>query len=253
MLLGVLAIVALYAVKDVWRRKQRNDWQRELQVALVIAARGPVAPEALAALRSEVPKLESRLAAEFARYGRRGRPFSFHVYGPVAVDEGAPQAASDGLVDLAKHAWALRRFTGELDERADVPSAGFDSRLYLVVRPPASEARLFVEGQSEQGGRVGIAEAELDVSMAPFVLFVAAHELMHTLGASDKYDARGRARVPDGLAEPELVPRYPQRYVEIMARNRPVAPDREEPPSSLDELRVGAVTAAEIGWLSDEH
>ena len=45
--------------------------------------------------------------------------------------------------------------------------------------------------------------------MADFALFVAAHELFHTLGATDKYDASGAALVPSGLAEPDLNPLVP--------------------------------------------
>jgi hypothetical protein len=107
---------------------------------------------------------------------------------------------------------------------------------------------MFVEGVSQQGGWVGIVEVELDESMVDFALFVATHELLHTLGASDKYDANGTI-VPDGLAEPDRSPLYPQRFVEVMARHRPIAPGHEVPPDSLTELRVGAVTAREIGWL----
>ena len=59
--------------------------------------------------------------------------------------------------------------------------------------------------------------------MVDFALFVFAHELMHTLGATDKYDGAGAALIPSGLAEPDAVPRFPQRFVEVMARNRPVA------------------------------
>jgi hypothetical protein len=154
----------------------------------------------------------------------------------------------DGVVDLAKHAWALHRFAADLDRRAEVPASGFDACVYLVVRPPARADRAFVEGQSEQGGRLAVARAELDESMAPLALFVATHELLHTLGASDKYDSAGRILVPSGLPEPDLVPRYPQRFAEVMARNLAIAPEVEEPPTTLAELAVGPETATEIGW-----
>lgn len=105
-----------------------------------------------------------------------------------------------------------------------------------------------VEGESEEGGRVGVVDVELDDSMADFALFVATHELFHTLGATDKYDEAGRTLLPAGLAEPSRVPLLPQAYAEVMARNRPVGPGLEVPPESLDELAVGPATAREIGW-----
>jgi len=106
-----------------------------------------------------------------------------------------------------------------------------------------------VEGFSESGGRVGVARVELDASSVDLGLFVAAHELLHTLGASDKYDARGSSRLPEGLGDPDQSPLYPQRGAEVMARNRVVAPGLELPPGSLDELTVNHWTAREIGWL----
>jgi hypothetical protein len=247
-LLSVLAIVALYAWNDVRRRRERNEWRRTLEIALVVVRDGPVSEPAVHALRSQTSELERVLAAQLARYrGAPARPFSFVVFGPVDRVAALPEAP-DGLVAAAKYAWQLRAFTSDVDERAGVPSRGFDARIYLVVRPPSRSG--FVEGMSEHGGRVGVALAELDETTIPLTLFVAAHELFHTLGANDRYDASGRTLVPDGLAEPDKVPLFPQRYAELMARNRPLAPDREVPPASLDELSVGATTAREIGWLT---
>jgi len=54
---------------------------------------------------------------------------------------------------------------------------------------------------------------------------VIAHELLHTFGATDKYDAGSDApRYPEGFAEPQREPRYPQRYAEIMAGRVPLGP-----------------------------
>jgi len=93
-------------------------------------------------------------------------------------------------------------------------------------------------------------EVELDRSMVDFALFVATHELMHTLGATEKYDAAGHVLVPAGLADPDQEPRYPQGRAEIMARSRAVAEGSEVPPESLDELAIGLATAREIGWVN---
>ena len=40
---------------------------------------------------------------------------------------------------------------------------------------------------------------------------VIAHELLHTLGATDKYDPVNNApRFPDGYGDPQQMPLYPQ-------------------------------------------
>jgi hypothetical protein len=249
-LLVVLVVVLLWGWRDVMSRRERNTWQRPLSVALVLGRRGAVTPAAVQAFRERVAGLDTRLAEECRRYTRRGmHPFAFTVFGPVDVAEGPPAVAGDGFLDAAQQAWAMWRWSSAIDDRAAVDSRSFDSRIYVVARPPASAQRELIEGESEAGGRLGIVEVELDDSMADFALFVATHELFHTLGATDKYDADGHTALPSGLAEPDLRPTFPQRFAEVMARNRPVEPGVEVPPLSLDELAVGPTTAAEIGWL----
>ncbi len=248
-LLGILAIVVLYAVKDVTQRRARTSWKRPLQVAFVVIRRGPVDDAVVKELAARSHDLESHLKSEMERYRDGERPFSFSVYGPVDASSDPPSPAGGGFIDLARASYDSWRYYRDIDQRADVPSAGFDSRIYLVVRPPINQRRKSVEGQSEEGGRIGSVAVELDSSMIDFALFVATHELLHTLGATDKYDAMGRARVPDGLGEPDRIPLYPQVFAEVMARNVALSPTEERPPDTLDELRVGAATAREIGWL----
>jgi len=252
-LLTVLFVVVLYAIQDYRSRRARNDWTRTLDVALVLVhveGRPAIDGSLLAVLRARAGTLEDRLHAEARRYRADAvRPFRIRVLGPVEVKSAAPTPASESAVDLASHTLDLRRWLADVDPRAGVDPDHYDTRIYVSVQRPASELRSFVEGQSQEGGRVGVVAVELDESMVDLTLFVTTHELLHTLGASDRYDATGRTVVPDGLAEPDRVPRYPQRFAEVMARNRPVSPTSEEIPSSLDELAVGARTATEIGWL----
>ncbi len=244
---AVLVIVALYAWHDHARRAARTEWKRTLDVAIIVVRDGAVGAPALEALRAQSRELESTLATQFARYqSAPERPFSFVVYGPAELGEPLPAPPGDGIFAGAKYAWHLRKFTADIDGRAGVPSRGFDARIYLVVKPPSD--RGFVEGMSEHGGRVGVALAELDESTVGLSLFVAAHELFHTLGATDRYDASGHTVFPDGLAEPDRSPPFPQRYAELMARNRPLDAEREVPPASLGELWVGKKTALEVGW-----
>jgi hypothetical protein len=78
---------------------------------------------------------------------------------------------------------------------------------------------------------------------------VIAHELLHTLGATDKYDVADNApRFPDGYGNPGQIPRFPQRTAELMAGRRMLAPDRWEQATSLDEVVIGPATAREINW-----
>jgi hypothetical protein len=44
------------------------------------------------------------------------------------------------------------------------------------------------------------------------------------------------------------VPLYPQRFAEIMAGRRMLAPDRWQQAADLDEVLIGPATALEIRW-----
>ncbi|MDH3553063.1 MAG: hypothetical protein OER22_10660, partial [Gammaproteobacteria bacterium] len=76
---------------------------------------------------------------------------------------------------------------------------------------------------------------------------IIAHEFLHTLGATDKYDpADGQPLAPDGLAEPERKPLYPQRYAEIMGGRIALAANDAVMPKSLKYTVIGPQTASEI-------
>lgn len=227
-LLFVLGIVVLYAWANVRSRRARNEWQRPVNVAIVLVRNGAVEPEAIEAMRARIAHLDVLLSRELHRYRTTpDHPFAFVVRGPVDLPSKRPELHSDGLLELARHALALSRWVAAVDERAKLPGSSFDSRVYVVLNMPAHGSLRFVEGSSEQGGRVGTLEVDLDATTIDSALFVTAHELFHTLGALDKYDAAAET----STAAHEL---------EIMDRGRV---------DTLDALRVNDTTAREIGWL----
>ena len=76
---------------------------------------------------------------------------------------------------------------------------------------------------------------------------VIAHEFLHTLGATDKYDpATAMPLAPHGLAEPERSPLYPQSKAELMGGRIPVSRDSARVPPSLRQVIIGPLTAQEI-------
>jgi hypothetical protein len=79
---------------------------------------------------------------------------------------------------------------------------------------------------------------------------VIAHEFLHTLGATDKYNlANGQPIGPDGLAEPQREPLYPQRFAEIMGGRIALAEDDAVVPKSLNYAVIGPLTAREINLI----
>ncbi len=248
-LLVVLVGVGIYAIRDIRSRRERNEWERTLNVAVIVMADADVDPLAVRNLRARAPLLAAKLRAEMKRFrGAEFSPFRFEVVGPVAIETLAPSPRGDGLLDLAKYAWENSRWVSRTDDRAGVNAGAYDTRIYVTVHKPKSEDRSFIEGRSQEGGHIGTVDVELDAEMSDTALIVIAHEMFHTLGATDRYDATGRIELPDGLGDPKQVPLYPQMKAEIMARNRAVSPVKELIPIRIDELAVGEKTAGEIGW-----
>ena len=79
---------------------------------------------------------------------------------------------------------------------------------------------------------------------------VIAHELLHTLGASDKYALNSNQPLyPIGYASRDKRPLYPQDKAELMAGRIPVSENKAIMPDSLVNVLIGPETAMEINWL----
>jgi len=76
---------------------------------------------------------------------------------------------------------------------------------------------------------------------------IIAHEFLHTLGATDKYDPiTGSPNYPEGFAEPERTPRFPQCYAEIMGGRIAVSESDHMVPKGLRYAVIGEQPATEI-------
>ena len=197
--------------------------------------------------------LEKRLASEWKGYrpGSSLTPFLFDVWAVEHNLATIPELSGDGIGALLRFSFETWLRVRRIEAGAKFSCGDYDSCIYLFVKPVANAKRKALEGLSQAGGKIGFVEVELDSTMVDFALFVATHELFHTLGATDKYDKRGRARYPEGFVEPKRRPLFPQRMAEVMARNLPLDTNNERPIEGLDELGVGMQTAREIGWVND--
>jgi hypothetical protein len=98
-----------------------------------------------------------------------------------------------------------------------------------------------------QKGMVGVVNAYAGRGHTSTNNVIMAHELLHTLGATDKYDpASGLPVYPAGYGEPEREPLYPQRYAEIMGGRIALSPSDATIPESLRHAVIGPETAHEI-------
>ena len=252
LLVAALVIVGAWAGGVHRIRSSRVHWERPVEVAVVLLSATSLDDVQVSWFRDVLGQLEGRLSAEFARYGRRGTPFSFKLVGPVTFNDPISFTPdSSGFLDRAIHAYRLWKTLRGIHAAASFDPKPYDARIYLLLESAAEVGggvKTFAEGSGAAGGDVGFVRAAAGSGDAVLALTAVAHELLHCLGATDKYDAAGHAIVPDGLAEPGLSPQYPQHYAEWMVGEVPTGPGRGRLPSSLAEIRVGPVTAREIGW-----
>jgi hypothetical protein len=122
-------------------------------------------------------------------------------------------------------------------------------RLFVLFHDPEQLSALpHSTGLNKRG--VGIIHAFANRPQRRQNAVVIAHELLHTFGASDKYDlATLQPIYPAGYAEPERSPRLPQSKAEIMGGRTPVDEQHAEIPTSLADTVIVSETARESGLL----
>jgi len=100
-----------------------------------------------------------------------------------------------------------------------------------------------------QKGLIGVVHAFGQEPQSKQNNIVIAHEILHTVGASDKYNWGGGPQFPYGYANPLREPLYPQRYAEIMSGRIPTSPYSSYMATSLKSVQINGLTAGEIAWL----
>lgn len=242
LLLLILATVGL----DAWRAKLAiADWRDTLHVAVypINADGSAAAANRIAALdREHFLPIERFLAEEAKRYGVATRmPVRLSLQPPLS--SGPPTAPRQpGVFGAIVWSLKVRWWVWRLPTATPRPHV----RLFVHYWEPADGRVPSSHGLDR--GQIAIAHVFASREMQRSNDVVIAHELLHALGASDKYDPASLAPIyPQGYAEPDAQPRYLQRFCELMAGRLPRADGPPEQPSSLDQCLIGMTTAQEIG------
>jgi hypothetical protein len=248
-ILILLLILLFVALNTYFDRLYTTDWDIPLRVTVF-----PINGDGSATSESFVQKLnpadllalEDFFQSESREYGMHmDRPVRFALASPMRE---LPPMIEPGASRLTVVLWSLR--TRYWAWRAPVHPAGPkpDIELFVLFHDPKLVSRL-PHSIGLQKGLFGIVHAFADRGMMGSNDVVAAHEFLHTLGATDKYDlATDQPILPVGYAEPDRQPLYPQSFAEIMGGKIPVSPTQAEMPESLRQVIIGPATAVEIGW-----
>jgi hypothetical protein len=245
-LLFILAGVAL----GTWRTQTHSvEWKYTLPVNiyLINGDDSPAAAEYLRTLTAEDFKpIETFMRDEAVRYGRASSA-TIQIRLGGKIDERPPAPPHNGSA-LEVIAWSLKMRWWAW-RNADTVGPGPQVKMFLLYFDPAQSTRLAHSTGLQKGliGRVNVFAAS---SMTRQNNVIIAHEFLHTLGATDKYDpATNLPLFPDGYANPDLKPLLPQRFAEIMAGRTPLSATDAVTPAALEDALIGRKTAQEINWL----
>jgi hypothetical protein len=244
----LLLILVFVALNTYFDRIYSTDWNIPLRVAAYpINADGSAATARY--VRQQSPdvfrRVETFFEQEAKEYGlQMERPIRLTLAPPLSQPPPAlapnPGRLSAALWSLRMRFWAWRV--------AAPPGPAPDVKLFVLYHDPAISPTV-PHSLGLQKGLFGVVHVFADAAMQGSNDMVIAHELLHTLGATDKYDLRtNQPTQPDGYAEPDLQPLYPQSFAELMGGRIPVSSTESTMPESLQQVIVGAKTAGEIGW-----
>lgn len=242
-LLGLLAAAAGSTWFEQWIAR---GWRAPLDVELVpINGDGSAqARERIAALdAADFADIDAFLRRETARYGvAMPRAMQLRL---MPESRAVPPAPPRGGNVFATVWWSLKlRLWVYRQSDHWLPQFG-TVKLFVLYHAPADGVAL-EHSLGLQKGLIGVVHAFADPRQDSQNNVVVAHELLHTLGATDKYGPGGYPLYPDGVADASLGERAPQREAEIMAGRYVNAAGRLVMPVSLAQCVIGAKTAREI-------
>ncbi len=247
-ILILLVILLFVALNTYFDRVYSTDWNIPLRVA-IYPINGDGTPEVdqfISKLQSDrFAPLEKFFAQEARHWGvTLDQPISFR---PAPQLKELPPALDQDANVFGIMAWSLRmRYWAW--QSPEPPGAAPDIKLFVVYHNPALSPTL-AHSVGMQKGLYGVVNVFAERSMIGSNDVITAHELLHTLGASDKYDPRNSQPLnPIGYAEPTKQPLLPQTHAELMGGRIPLSGTESETPESLRQVVIGPLTAAEIRW-----
>lgn len=247
---GALLLILVIVAGNHWLGKARlAEWDGPIWIT-VYPLPADNRPETLRYIRTLQSETFEDISVFFSREARRyglELPKAAH-FQLAPVPTSLPPALPDDGNRLGIALWSLKmRWWAWRQQRADgLPEP--DIQVFMLYRSAQGNPQLD-RSIGMQKGRYTVVNAFASPGKAARNNFVLAHELLHVLGATDKYQpGTGQPLAPDGLANPKASPLYPQSHAEIMGGAIAVSPSEARMPTSLGRSVVGGKTATEIGW-----
>ena len=248
-ILTLLIILFLVAAGTYLKQLRSTDWDRPLTVAIypINGDGSTVSSKYISELTLDnFQDIETFFVDEAEHYDLALKHPVELVMGPVLAQ--LPPAPPKDRNILGVMWWSLkiRLWSREVGNNYGPPA---DIRMFVLYHDPVANPRL-AHSLGLQKGLLGVVHAFARWREAGSNNMVIAHELLHTVGATDKYDLLTNQPIyPIGYAEPDKDPVLPQEYAEIMAGRVPLSKTNAEQPANLGSVLMGEATALEIRWV----
>ena len=245
----LLLFLVIVAGRTWLDRVETQSWKSTLWVGIfpLNADGSPAAQRYIAALTpADFSAIETFFQRETHRFGvSLDEPIHVELY-PEGTE--LPPQLAQGANPLQIVWWSLKMRWFAM-HATNVPGRTPPRiRIFVLYHDPSSLSTV-PDSHGLQKGLVGVVHGFALPAMTGSNNIIIAHELLHTLGATDKYDlSTGLPLYPAGFGNPDLTPRYPQPTAEIMAVQRALSATSAEMPTNLRDVVVGDSTAGEIRW-----
>jgi len=244
----LLVILCLVSISTWLTQARSTDWNNSLWVKVY-----PINADDSDASRKYIDRLdvddfsaiESFIAREIGKYGHTlSRPVRMELGSEIREQPPAIPAQGNSL-DIMLWSLKMRWWAGSVAGPQDNPDP--DVRIFVRYHESSGDQYVLENSVGLQKGMIGIVNAYAGQRHNGLNNVIIAHEFLHTLGASDKYDiGTGMPAFPLGFAEPERKPRFPQQKAEIMGGRIPLSDNDARTPKSLKSVIIGETTAQEI-------
>lgn len=188
-------------------------------------------------------------------FSKKAKDYVLSIKNPIKTELGSsirkfPPSPPGSSASFIKIAWWSIKFRYWAYENTPDDKSNLRRVRIFVHYHEALENTQLQHSLGLDNGLLSIVHAFASTAQEQQNNIVIAHELLHTVGATDKYDANIQPIYPDGYANPNQHPLFPQLNAEIMSGRIPSSSIQSEMAESLNHCVISKKTAEEINWLT---
>lgn len=253
--LRIVILLLILAASAIYTKEQRlntTSWYKPIEVSIF-----PINGDGDIETDSYIQQLNIKDFQDIdAFFARNAEQYQLITPQPINTSLGStitshpPVPPTKGSSILSVMLWSLKLRYWAYKNTPDNKSNTNRIRLYVLYHQAQENGHALAHSLGLQKGLIGIINAYATPKQNKQNVIVMAHEILHTVGASDKYDNNNQPIYPIGYAKPQQIPLHPQNLAELMAGRIAISTTQVEAPKSLKQVVVGEVTAREINWIT---